>query len=90
MKVRSILINIKINRFNKRFNRFSMRFNRFFNKPLSKTNACTIKDSTIIKNHVDVCTVIAKNNVDACTSTDDLIAKNHVDACTSTDDLVKN
>ena len=41
------------------------------------------KDSAIIKNHVDVCTLIAKNHVDACASTEDLIVKNHVDACTS-------
>ena len=70
VKVRSILlVNIKVNRFNKRFNRFNMRFNRFFNKPSSKTNACPIKDSAIVKNHVDVCTLIAKNHADACTST---------------------
>ena len=81
VKVRSILINIKVNRFNKRFN-------RFFNKPSSKTNACTIKDSTIVKNHVDVCTLIVKNRVDACTSTDDLIVKIQVDTSTSTDDFV--
>ena len=31
VKVQSILINIKVNRFNKRFNRFNMRFNCFFN-----------------------------------------------------------
>ena len=53
MKVRSAFINIKVNRFN-------MRFNRFFNKPSSKTNACTIKGSTIVKNHVDVRTLIVK------------------------------
>ena len=88
VKLRSILINIKVNRFNKRFNRFNMRFNRFFNKPLSKANACTIKYSAIIKNHIDVCTLIAKNHADACTSTDDLIVKNQVDTCTSTDDLI--
>ena len=57
VKVRSIFINIKANRFNKRFN-------RFINKPSSKINACTIKYSAIIKNHVDT-----------CTSTDDLIVK---------------
>ena len=45
VKVRSILINIKVNRFDKRFNHFNMRLNRFFNKPSSKTDACTIKDS---------------------------------------------
>ena len=39
VKIRSILINIKVNRFNKRFNCFNKRFNRFINKPLSKTNA---------------------------------------------------
>ena len=88
MKVRSIFINIKVNCFNKRFNRFNMRFNCFFNKPSSKTNACTIKDSAIVKNHVDVCTIIVKNRVDACTSTDDHIVKKCVDACTSTDDYI--
>ena len=71
VKVRSILINIKVNRFNKRFNRLNKRFNRFINKASSKINACTVKDSTIIKNYVDV-----------STSTDDLIVKNDVDACT--------
>ena len=71
VKVRSILINIKVNCFNKRFNRLNKRFNCFFNKASSKINACTIKDSTIVKNHVDV-----------STSTVDLIVKNHVDACT--------
>ena len=39
VKIRSILINIKVNRFNKRFNCFNKRFNRFINKPSSKTNA---------------------------------------------------
>ena len=103
VKVRSILVNIKVNRFNKRFNRFNKRFNRFINKPSSKTNARTIKDSAIVKkhvddlivkNHVDACTntdnLIFKNQVDACTSTDDLIVKNHVNVCTSTDDLCTN
>ena len=92
VKVRSIVINIKVNRFNKRFNRFNKRFNRFINKPSSKTNARTIKDNTIVKNHVDACTNtddLAKNHVDACTNTDDLV-KNHVDACTNTDDVCTN
>ena len=53
MKARSIFINIKANRFHKRFDRFNMRFNRFINKSLSKINARTIKDSAIVKNHVD-------------------------------------
>ena len=88
-----VLINIKVNRFDKRFNRFNKRFNRFINKPSSKTNARTIKDSAIVKNHVNACTntndLIVKNHVDACTNTDDLV-KNHVDACTSTDDVCSN
>ena len=92
VKVRSILINIKVNRFNKRFNRFNKRFNRFINKASSKINASTIKDSAIVKNHVDASTstddLIVKNHVDACTSTNYLIVENHVDACTSTDDLI--
>ena len=75
VKAGSIFTNIKANRFNKRFDRFNMRFNCFFNKSLLKTNVCTIKDSTIVKNHVD-----------AWTSKNDLIVKNYVDACTSTDD----
>ena len=72
MKVRSILINIKVNRFNKRFN-------RFINKASSKINACTIKDSAIVENHVD-----------ASTSTDDLIVKNHIDASAEADTLNNN
>ena len=95
VKVRSIVINIKVNRFNKRSNHFNKRFNRFINKASSKINASTIKDSAIVKNHVDASTstddLIVKNHVDASTSTDDHIVKNHVDACTSTDDhIVKN
>ena len=93
VKARSIFINITANRFNKRFDRFNMMFNRFVNKSSSKTNACTIKDSAIVKNHVDACTNtddLVKNHVNACTSTDDLIAKNHVNACPTTDYLVKN
>ena len=93
-KARSIFINIKANRFNKRFDRFNMRFNRFINKSSLKTNACTIKDSAIVKNHADACTskndLIVKNHADVSTSTDDLIAKNYVNACTSTDDLIVN
>ena len=99
VKVQSTLINIKVNRFNKRFNQFNMRFNRFFNKPSSKTNACTIKDSAIVKIHVDVYTLIVdactstedhivKKYLHAYTSTDDHIVKKYVDACTSTDDLI--
>ena len=65
VKARSIFINITANSFNKRFDRFNMRFKCFINKSLLKTNASTIKDSTIVKNHVD-----------ACTNTDDLIVKN--------------
>ena len=65
MKARSIFINIKANRFNKRFDCFNMRFNHFINKSLLKTSACTIKDSAIVRNHVD-----------ACTSKNDLIVKN--------------
>ena len=94
-KARYIFINIKANRFNKRFDRFNVRFNCFINKSSLKTNVCTIKNSAIVKNHVDVCTskndLIVKNYADACTSTDDLIVKNYADACTSTDDfIVKN
>ena len=37
VKVRSIFINIKVNRFNKRFNCFNKRFNCFINKSSSKT-----------------------------------------------------
>ena len=85
VKARSIFINIKANRFNKRFD-------RFINKSSLKTNACTIKDSAIFKNHVDAFTskndLIVKNYADACTSKNDLIAKNYVNACTSTDDLI--
>ena len=99
VKVHSIIINNKINCFkrrfnrcNRRFNHFNKRYNRFINKASSKINACTIKDSAIVKNQVDACTrtdyLIVKNQVDACTSTDDLIVKNQVDACTSTDDLI--
>ena len=86
VKMRSIVIDNKVNRFNKRFNRFNKRFNRFINKASSKINAFTIKDSAIVKKYVDACTstdnLIVKNHLDACTSTDDLIVKNHVDACT--------
>ena len=93
MKARSIFNNVKANRFNKSFDQFNIRFNRFINKSSLKTNGCTIKDSTIVKNHVDACTskndLSAKNYVNACTITDDLIAKN-VSVCTSTDDLVEN
>ena len=74
VKVRSIIINNKVSCFNRRLNRFNKRLNRFINKPSSKIIACTIKDSAIVKNHVD-----------GSTSTDDLIVKNHVDACTETD-----
>ena len=92
VKVHSIIIYNKVNCFNRRFNRFNKRFNLFINKASSKINACTIKDSAIVKNHVDACTstddLIVKNHVDACTSTDDLTVKNHVDACASTDDLI--
>ena len=60
VKVRSILINIKVNRFNKRFNRFNKRFNRFINKASSK-------DSVIVKNHVDACTETdMPNNKEPC------------------------
>ena len=95
MKARSIFINIKASRFFKRFDHFNVRFNRFINKSSLKTNACSIKDSAIVKNHVDACTskndLTAKNHIDACTNTDDLIAKNYVSACTSKNDLtVKN
>ena len=85
VKVWSIITNNKVNCFNRRFN-------HFINKKSWKINACTIKDSAIVKNHINACTstddLIAKNHVDACTSTGDLIVKTHVDACTSTDDLI--
>ena len=61
MKARSIFINVKANRFNKSFDRFNIRFNRFINKSSLKTNACTIKDSAIVKNNVDPC--ISKNDL---------------------------
>ena len=92
VKTRSIFINVKANRFNKMFDRFDMRFNRFINKTSLKTNACTTKDSAIIKNHADACTskndLIVKNYADTCASTDDLIVKNDADVFTSTDDLI--
>ena len=93
VKARSIFTNIKANRFNKRFDRFIMRCNRFINKSSLKSNACTIKDSAIVKNHADALTskndLTVKNYVNACTNTDDLV-KNHVDACTNTDDVCTN
>ena len=52
VKVRSIAINNKANRFNKRFNRFNKRFNCFINKSSLKINACTIKDSAIMLTRV--------------------------------------
>ena len=84
VKARFIFINVKANRFNKNFDRLNIRFNRFNNKISLKTNACTIKDSAIVKNNVDACTSkndpIAKNHADACTSKNDPIAKNYVNA----------
>ena len=92
VKVWSIITNNKVNCFNRRFNCFIRRFNHFINKKSWKINACTIKDSAIVKNHVNACTstddLIVKNHVDARASTGDLIVKTHVDACTSTDDLI--
>ena len=64
VKVRSIVISNKAICFNNTFNRFNERFNHFMNKSSSKINACTKKDSAIVKNHINV-----------CTSTDDLIVK---------------
>ena len=66
MKARSIFININANRFNKKFDRFNKWFNHFINKSSLKTNACTRKDSAIVKNHID--DLIVKNHVNACTN----------------------
>ena len=92
VKVRSIIINNKVNCFNRKLDRFNKRFNLFINKTSSKINACAIKGSAIVKNNIDVCTstddLIVINNIDVCTSTNDLIVKNQVDACTSTGDLI--
>ena len=65
-----------------------IKFNCFINKSSLKTNACTIKDSAIVKNDVDACTSknhLVKNHTNACTSKNDLIVKNYADACTNTD-----
>ena len=61
MKVRSIVI------INNNVNCFNRRLNHFINKPSSKVNACTIKDSAIVKNHVDACTEThTLNNNEPC------------------------
>ena len=55
--------NINANRFNRRFNRFNKKLNRSVNISSSKINACTIKDSAIVKNRVDAYTRIVRNHV---------------------------
>ena len=47
VKVRSILSNINVNRFNRRLNCFNKKPNHSIIKPSSKINACTIKDIKI-------------------------------------------
>ena len=64
MKVRSIVVNNIASYRNRRLNRFNKL------SSTSKINACTKKDSAIVKNQVDACTkkdsAIVKNQVDAC------------------------
>ena len=75
MKVRTIVVNNIAKIRNRRLNKSSS----------SKINACTKKDSAIVKNQVDACTkndsAIVKNQGDACTKKDSAIVKNQVDAC---------
>ena len=53
VKVRSIVINNIANLYNRKVNRFTERLN----KSLSKINARTKKDSVIVKNQVDACSI---------------------------------
>ena len=53
VKVRSIVINNIANLYNRKVNRFNERLN----KSLSKINARTKKDSVIVKNQVDACSI---------------------------------
>ena len=53
VKVRSIVINNIANLYNRKVNRFTERLN----KSLSKINARTKKDSAIVKNQVDACSI---------------------------------